>query len=392
MAQTIQLKVLSFHEFAVREGKEIHATVSIEDLINANGSQESYLRWNFPLEANVRRPSANAITKSIVESLESDPFMVVSSPIHVSATCKITASKSIQLTFNDLDGILDGGHRMLAFAQASNKRINLSQATTTVVIYSNFSREALRDKAIALNTSKAVSSMSLSNYRGDYDDIKPLLEKYRIAYYEGQHGSYSVGVEGCCTISRIAQIVLILDPSYNPANLTSKCHPTAFVKSGAMHTRKDYKERLRFMMQLAEDAIELQSTLLLIVNDRHEKGKKTPFTAQTNDPRRRTKLPTGEILSCTVSKQSFLFPIISAFRAAIIESDNGKKISIQVPNPHRKRLLSKMLSRYLEVIAQIKYQGQGQAAISQDTYVWNEMYAIVQGYFQDANTLTEKAA
>ena len=70
MTHSIDLKIDKLNEFKVGQGTEYHVSMSAKDLIEANTKAESHLLWKIPLEANVRRPTKNVVTESIVKSLK----------------------------------------------------------------------------------------------------------------------------------------------------------------------------------------------------------------------------------------------------------------------------------------------------------------------------------
>lgn len=235
MSHSIDLKIRSLNEFGVGEGKEYHALVCIQDLLDANGNTEAVSTWKIPLEANVRRPTKNSVTDSIISSLVKG-VQVISSPIHIAADCQKINTNLVKLTFRNRDGfsdgLLDGGHRLLSFCIASQQRIKLSEVFVNIIIYSKYDGNQLKDKAVALNTTKAVSKMSLANYSGIFDWMKPSLQGYSIVYYEGQlnershNGKTSTYTDGCCRITRIHQILIALDTGYSPKNIDdTQRHP-----------------------------------------------------------------------------------------------------------------------------------------------------------------------
>ncbi|MFN9558295.1 MAG: hypothetical protein ACK56B_06875 [Dolichospermum sp.] len=373
MAHVINLKFRSLNEFPVQQGKEYHVSTTLKDLVEANGKSESHLLWKIPLTANVRRPTKNSVIESIIESLKKG-ISVISSPLHLAADCsKITASL-IRLTFKDSDGLLDGGHRLLAFCMAANfKEIDISQVFVNIIIYSGFDEIELKEKAIALNTSKAVSKMSLANYSGDYDWMKPQLEKYRIIYHEGQFGVQTTNVDGCCTIARICSLILALDPSYSPSNTSKKKHPKLSIHA-ANSIRRDLVPKKLF--SLVHDAIDIQSKIFKRLEEQHHSSATgTRFTKSGNDARKYTKLPNHEILTCVITQQSLVFPIISGFRVFVEKTETGD-YRLQVSEKTKISLIKKMLTRYFQISMQAKYAGQPLSSIAKDDYVWAEMYDI----------------
>lgn len=377
MTHSIDLKIDKLNEFKVGQGTEYHVSMSAKDLIEANTKAESHLLWKIPLEANVRRPTKNVVTESILKSLKNGS-QVISSPIHIAADCLKISTNLIRLTFKDgndfSDGLLDGGHRLLSLCIAANsKEIDISQVFLNIIIYSGFKGLELKEKAIALNTTKAVSKMSLANYSGDYDWMKQELEKYRIVYYEGQFGLHTTQVDGCCTVSRIAALVLALDTSYKPTAMDErKKHPKYLVGS-SNGIRFEIIQKTKKMFSVVHDAISLQSKIFKEIEKRHQSSG-TQFTKDAKDARRFTKLPDHEVLSCVITHQLLVLPMISAFRAYVTE-ENGV-LKLQISEKKKAWVIKKMVDRYIEIASQTKRKGQPLSSLAKDDYVWQAMCII----------------
>ena len=383
MTDSIILKVHSINKFEFGEGTEYHVSVCVSDLLEANGKQESSLMWNIPLEANVRRPNRNSVVDSIVDSLQKG-IPTISSPLHISADCVRLKEGLIKLTFRHRDqfsdGLLDGGHRLLSFCVAANNGADLTRTYVTIIVYSNFNGRTLKEKAVALNTSQAVSSMSLANYAGAFDWMKPSLEKYRIIYHEGQFGKYNNLTDVACTINRVCQLLLSLDTSYSPCSVDGKKrHPLYIVKSGTMVLKKETESRIKGLFPMVHDAIDIQSRIFCELAKRHEEKGVTLFTQAVKDTRRFTRLPNHESIPYAIKSGLIVFPILSAFRAYVeIQPESGLPVISATPNK-KTRIIKAMVSRYCEVAKQTKYEGQNLSAIAKDSYTWDQMCAITYG-------------
>ncbi|MFM6548919.1 MAG: hypothetical protein ACKPHV_03850 [Microcystis panniformis] len=374
MAQTIELKTRLIHEVGLEQGHEYHVFMSAHDLLNANGRAESYLSWNIPLDANVRRPSENMVTDSILSSLN-DGETTIDSPFHISVSSAHRNGDTLTLHFSSIhDGLLDGGHRLLALCIASNQKIDLTKVSVNLVIYAGFDNESLMKKAVALNTSRSVNQMSLANYAGKFDWMKASLENYRIAYYTGQLNGNKI-TDAACTISRIGLLLLCLDTSYSPYSVDGKKrHPNYVAKTGAAIARTDLDPKIKNLFPLVHDAIDLQTKIFLEVQRRHDPVYGSLFTTASNDARRFTKLPTHDILSCIIKNQKIVFPILSAFRA-FVAVENGIPCLPLLPG-EKVRNIRKLVNRFVEIAGQERYRGQAITAIAESTHSWDEMCKI----------------
>lgn len=387
----IILKFESCQEVQLLGGLEYHLVVNLADLVEANGVTESWILWNIPLAANVRRPSRNKVTTSILKSIKSGS-QVISSPLHiVPFSSKVNHyAKNIVLTFNDdlehTQGLLDGAHRLLSFIIAYHAGIDLSQSYCSLVLYSGYSEDYLRAKAVALNNSASVDVLSLSNYSGALDQLKPILEGYRVIYFKNQFGSGIAQfpkTDGLCTINHIAKLLLCLDSSYPKSDGTR--HPTYITSTGTVVTRSDFQAKIDALLHLAPDVLWLQQELCNIVDAKFRLGQSQTFMVKANDSRRCTKLPTGETLSGVLRKYLFIFPIISSFRPYIAyekTSVDGRIVHKYTNNlPHKNRLkqhLRQLLSHYSDITKQVKYQTMPDSVINKDSYIWERLYTMVE--------------
>lgn len=387
MTSSIELKTRLIQEFKFAKHLEVHLVVSIDELLKANTALESTYAWKIPLDANVRRPTKNSVVTSIVETLKNQPKTVISSPIHISADFEILPNSSIKLYFkkrgNFSDGILDGGHRLLAFVLAAIHKVPLTQAFVNITVYSGLSGEQLRRKAIALNTSKTVSSMSLANYRGDFDWMKDILRDYRIAYCQGQFGKYVNSVEGCCTIERVCKLILLLDPTYDPRDLQSNKEHPIYV-TGGLFKRKDFHNKIRDLFPLVHDALEIQTSIYLLFDEKHKKNGASLITKDLKDSRHATRLPTGEILSFNIASHSIIFPMLSAFRSVVKQKENSELLYIDLKEDQKIKIIKKMFSRIIDILKQDRNRGRTLSKISEDPYLWQEMYAIVLNHVENS--------
>lgn len=374
MTRTIALKTQLVHEVQVERGIEYHVFTSAHNLLETNGRTESYLRWNIPLDANVRRPSKNMVTDSILSSLR-DGTNSIDSPFHISVDSAKKTGDTLFLTFSDIhNGLLDGGHRLLSLCLASSEGVDLTGVSVHLVIYSGFDDESLMKKAVALNTSRAVNKMSLHNYAGKFDWMKDSLEKYRISYYTGQLNGNKV-TDAACTVSRIGMILLCLDTSYSPYSIDGKKrHPVYISKSGDAMTRDDFNLKIKRLFPLVHDAIDLQTKIFLEVQRRHDPINGSLFTTATNDARRFTRLPSHDMLSCVLKNQKLVYPILSAFRAFVVEENGVPSLPLS-PN-ERTKIVKKLVNRYVEIAGQERYKGQKLSAIAEGSHSWDEMCKI----------------
>ncbi|HLO86553.1 MAG TPA: AIPR family protein, partial [Nostocaceae cyanobacterium] len=185
-------------------------TLKVDQYINANPNciiatahVDSFP--DLPLEPNIREPNRKSSTyRQIFDSLSTQPekFFQRNNGIVLCANKVKPISRTeleleiLQANEGGNDGIINGGHTVLAFQQALEYKYDLSQARVKVTIHIGLTEEEAIDIALASNTSSPVDARSKVNARGGYQFIKKYLAqleleeetKFRIGYHQNQNG------------------------------------------------------------------------------------------------------------------------------------------------------------------------------------------------------------
>ena len=391
MATSVVLSVKRYECTELIKGKRHDILISIQDLIEANGITDNLDSWKIPLTANVRRPVENRIVKDIVKSLISIEGYSIDAPIHLAGDCIRFEDGLIRVMFSTAvtSGILDGGHRMLSFMLAYRRCAKdfLKNSFVRLVVYSGLSEQELKEKAIALNTTNAVNASTLAHYAGEYDFLKDVLREYDVIYFEGQRGKHSSPTDGCCTITRIISILLLLDSNFHPSIYDdSKKHPMYAVISGTLIDRKGAKDLINNLKHLIHAAIQLQTDIALEAQKRKKRSSNyMPFMTTAKNKDKATRLPTGEVMDFVMNKPSFINPILSAFRALIDKETLTWKNDIFSDRSKRLALIRKMLTRYCELAQLKKYKQMTFTQISRDGAIWSEMFGIAERFATESS-------
>ncbi|BBD70764.1 hypothetical protein NIES4072_71300 [Nostoc commune NIES-4072] len=196
---------------------------------------------DLPLEPNIREPNRKSATyRQIFDSLTTEPekFFSRHSGIVLSANIVKPNRNKTELELEILeaseggsDGIINGGHTVLAFEQAKNYKYDLTEARVKITIHIGLTEESAKDIALASNTTTPVDSRSKVNARGDYKFIKQYLahleqkenRKFRIAYYQNQSGAPR---NAQCNVTHLLKLLYCLDRNrYNPDGNKRTKHP-----------------------------------------------------------------------------------------------------------------------------------------------------------------------
>ncbi|HEY9801976.1 MAG TPA: AIPR family protein, partial [Leptolyngbyaceae cyanobacterium] len=186
-------------------------TLKVDQYINANPhciiatAHVDSFPADLPLEPNIREPNRKSSTyRQIFDSLSTQPekFFQRNNGI-VLCVNKVKQISRTELELEILqaneggsDGIINGGHTVLAFQQAREYKYDLTTARVKVTIHIGLTEEEAKDIALASNTSSPVDARSKVNARGGYQFIKKYLAqleleeetKFRIGYHQNQNG------------------------------------------------------------------------------------------------------------------------------------------------------------------------------------------------------------
>ncbi|BAZ49251.1 hypothetical protein NIES4103_18620 [Nostoc sp. NIES-4103] len=220
------------------------------------------------LEPNIREPNRKSATyRQIFDSITTEPakFFSCHSGIVLCANKVKPNNKKTELELEILeaseggsDGIINGGHTVLAFESAKNYKYDLTQARVKVTIHIGLLEDEALDIALASNTTSPVDSRSKVNARGDYKFIQQYLgqleraedRKFRIAYYQNQSG---VPKNAQCNVNHLLRLLNCLNRNkYNPDSNKRAKHPP--MNSSPSQITDAERERLTLLLPLLPKA------------------------------------------------------------------------------------------------------------------------------------------
>ncbi|MBG1261245.1 AIPR family protein, partial [Nostoc commune] len=217
---------------------------------------------DLPLEPNIREPNRKSATyRQIFDSLTTQPekFFSRHSGIVLSANIVKPSKTSLELEILEAseggsDGIINGGHTVLAFEQAKNYKYDLTKARVKITIHIGLTEDEAKDIALSSNTTTPVDSRSKVNARGDYKFLKQYLAqleakentKFRIAYYQNQSGAPR---NAQCNVNHLLKLINCLDRNrYNPDGNKRTKHPAGM--SPPSNITDTERERLTALLPL----------------------------------------------------------------------------------------------------------------------------------------------
>jgi AIPR protein len=292
---------------------------------------------DLPLEPNIREPNRKSATyRQIFDSLTTQPqkFFERHSGIVLCAN-KVKPNKNktelelevLEANEGGSDGIINGGHTVLAFESAKNYKYDLSLARVKVTIHIGLNEDEAKDIALASNTSTPVDSRSKVNARGDYEFIKQYLaflertedRKFRVAYYQNQSGAPR---NAQCNVTHLFKLVNSLDRNrYNPDGNKRTKHPTG--TNTPSHITDTERERLTLLLPLLTKALWIEQRLYEIIQEHISNPRRKGVNDLASiDTRKNTLLIDSKYSFGFGAPTDLALPIIASYRVFLDENYN----------------------------------------------------------------------
>ena len=302
--------------------RRYYAVVPVEQIPN---------HWAGWLEVNARDSSDKGkVPKAIRQTLNEKPewFATYNRGLTIVAS-KIdfdNKKKVLTLGFDDHEfhGVLDGGHTLRAILDERSDESE-QEGYCNLEIFTGLENGEIPGVVEARNTSKQVASKSLLNLEGAFENLKNAIGKEKEALIIWKENE-----EGQLDVRELIGILTALDPS----TLEESTQPV-MAYSGKESCLKRFREKNALYQKLygiAGDALEIWDAIQYwmpvhynkkgvspgssgrfgglkgVKQTPKKKPKELPFIKKTTD----LNIPTG-----------YIYPILSAFRAMLVESKGG---------------------------------------------------------------------
>ena len=352
---------------------------------------------SLPLTPNVREPNCkSAVYKQILDSLFLKPeaFFEKHNGIIISANkVKVLNEKELELEILEYSegythqGIVNGGHSVLAFNTAKGYKYNLKNARVKVVIHVGLTESQARDIAITANTSSPVDTRSRIHARGDYDFIKQYIaqlelkekKKFRISYYQNQS---SAPKDPHCSINHIYKLVTCLDCNrYDPDNEKKRGkHPTSLSVPSEMNDQE--KERINRLLHLLPQSLWVEQRLHEIIQDYlSNPSRKGINNLASIDTKKNTLLPDSQYSFGFSTPADLALPVVAAFRVFLDKQYNWVLPFDEFSDSLIQHLWNKHFLDYLKLE---KAAGNSIGAkISRNNEVWEKLYTCASLYLNE---------
>ncbi|MBW4429402.1 MAG: AIPR family protein [Nostoc desertorum CM1-VF14] len=348
---------------------------------------------DLPLEPNIREANRKSATyRQIFDSLTTEPekFFSRHSGIVLSAN-KVKPNRNkteleleiLEANEGGSDGIINGGHTVLAFEQAKNYKYNLTEARVKVTIHIGLTEELAKDIALASNTTTPVDSRSKVNARGDYKFIKQYLvqleraedRKFRIAYYQNQSGAPR---NAQCNVTHLLKLLYCLDRNkYNPDGNKRTKHPVGMSLSSNITDAE--RERLTALLPLLSQALWIEQRLYEIIQDHISNPRRKGVNDLASiDIRKTTLLPDSKYSFGFGAPTDLALPIIASYRVFL---DKDYKWILPF-NEFAEDFLQHVWTNYFrKYLVSEKTAGNTVGTkISRNQEIWESLYISAQSY------------
>ncbi len=346
---------------------------------------------DLPLEPNIREPNRKSSTyRQILDSVSTQPdkFFERHSGIVLSAN-KVKPSKDkleleiLEASEGGSDGIINGGHTILAFENAKSYKYDLSKARVKVTIHIGLGEEDAKDIALASNTTAPVDARSKTNAKGDYNFIKNYLaqlqltndSKFRVAYYQNQSGAPR---NAHCNVTHLFKLINCLDRNrYNPDGNSRSKHPTGSNTPSAI--AENEKARLTKLLPLLPQALWIEQRLYSIIQEHiSNPRRKGACDLASIDTRKNTLLPDSKYSFGFGAPADLALPIIASYRVFLDKDYNWLIPFDEFGEEFIQHLWDNYFRKYL--ISQKTAGNTVGAKICRDQDVWEHMYISAQSY------------
>ena len=289
-----------------------------------------------PREATEKTGVSKTISKSLTDSPKDFFFKNRGITLLVDKIDFRNDSNSLylELSNQDLHGILDGGHtytviRHIVESLDESDISKLDQAYVRVEILDGFTD---KDEAVnivyARNKSAAVKDQGIEDLQGHFNGIKHILENQsyanRIAYKETEFDDE--GQKKDIDIKEILSYLICFDTE----SFNNNSHPIIAYssKGGVLNHVKNHRENLEKYLPLLPDILKLKDIIYYDMPDTYNKtggkfGKLSGVIAISNKKKAKPiEVPFIQNRSEFVIPSSFIYPILASLRN-LVKIENG---------------------------------------------------------------------
>jgi hypothetical protein len=352
---------------------------------------------DLPLEPNIREPNRKSATyRQIFDSVTTQPEKFFSRHSGITLCVnKIKPNRSktelqlevLEASEGGSDGIINGGHTVLAFEQAKNYKYDLTQARVKVTIHIGLVEDEAKDIALASNTTTPVDSRSKVNARGDYKFIKQYLaqlekaedRKFRIAYYQNQSGAPR---NAQCNVTHLLKLLYCLDRNkYNPDSNKRTKHPAGM--SVPSQISDSERERLTALLPLLTHALWIEQRLYELIQEHISNPRRKGVNDLASiDIRKTTLLPDSKYSFGFGAPTDLALPIIASYRVFLDQDYKWILPFNEFAEDFLQHLWTNYFRKYL--VSEKTAGNTVGTKISRNQEIWESLYISAQSYLNSS--------
>ena len=231
-------------------------------------------------------------------------------------------TRELTVRFDDrrYHGVMDGGHTLKAILDSREGSGDSEQVGhCNVEIFTGLDEEEIPAVVEARNTSKQVASKSLTNLQGRFEGLKEAVYPFadEISWFENDDGNMDV--------REVIGILTAIDPSHGdtlPVIAYSG-------KEQCLKLFREKNEQYQKLYGIAPEALRIWDAIQYYLPDQYNKkgpepgtgGKFGRLTGVTQSQRKPKRLPFIDKFTEYSTPNGYLYPVLSAFRAMLVERD-----------------------------------------------------------------------
>jgi hypothetical protein len=352
---------------------------------------------DLPLEPNIREPNRKSATyRQIFDSVTTQPEKFFSRHSGITLCVnKVKPNKNktelelevLEASEGGSDGIINGGHTVLAFEQAKNYKYDLTQARVKVTVHIGLVEDEAKDIALASNTTTPVDSRSKVNARGDYKFIKQYLaqlekaedRKFRIAYYQNQSGAPR---NAQCNVTHLLKLLYCLDRNkYNPDSNKRTKHPAGM--SVPSQISDSERERLTALLPLLTHALWIEQRLYELIQEHISNPRRKGVNDLASiDIRKTTLLPDSKYSFGFGAPTDLALPIIASYRVFLDQDYKWILPFNEFAEDFLQHLWTNYFRKYL--VSEKTAGNTVGTKISRNQEIWESLYISAQSYLNSS--------
>jgi hypothetical protein len=331
MTQKFRFPVVSFRHLEgpkeVGDCRDYYAIVSSSKLPDLSN-------WR---EINVRDPKLRgAVPNRIREGISDEPalFVFMNRGLVISADEVRFDNKTnevvLSLSDPEIHGLLDGGHsyNIILEETTPDRPVHVKMEILT-----GLSRENITSIVDARNTSNQVKDESLMNLQGEFEGLKKALKGQKF-FEEIAWSEYETRDDGVPKAIDVRELISVL-MCFDASNFGHSVHPINAYRSKAMALRhfKEHTADFKKLYAIAPELLRLHDAVYMALPDLYNKSRKQSGVVSggkfgqltgvtTYSDGKTIKLPYTDAKSTYVVPAGFVFPVLAAFRALLVEKND----------------------------------------------------------------------